>query len=255
MVELEKHGGDMRRILWTRDEVILALDLFFRSGDHMPGRTTESVLELSALLRRYGSLAGLPVENMPKFRNPEGVERKLWNLSYIATDGRKGLERHSKIDEAVWTELGHDSAAVVRIAAEIRAFVAAGEEFPGVFDISDEGATPDETAIKTGVHTRRDRDPDLRNRKLATLRGCRLVCEGCGLDFADRYGDRALGAAEIHHTQPLSMLAPGTRTQIRDLAVVCGSCHRVIHHRRPWLTMEHLRAVTGFTFHLHSPAP
>jgi len=63
----------------------------------------------------------------------------------------------------------------------------------------------------------------------------------CKLLFAGRYGDRGKGFIECLHTKPLATLAVGHKTHIDDLAVVCANCHRMIHRRKPWLSVAELR--------------
>jgi predicted HNH restriction endonuclease len=40
---------------------------------------------------------------------------------------------------------------------------------------------------------------------------------------------------------PVSTLRPGTKTKLADLALVCSNCHRMIHRRARWLTIDELR--------------
>ncbi len=72
---------------WTRDEVILALDLFFDCDGNVPGKSDERVKALSDLLRTfpYHSVAA----RKASFRNPDGVAFKLQNIRQVATG--KGL--------------------------------------------------------------------------------------------------------------------------------------------------------------------
>src|SRR5690554_6763003 len=94
---------------WTRDELILALDLYFRldpvdiSADH-PG-----VIALSNLLRQ------LPIhQHRPdpeRFRNPNAVCMKLWNFARLDPSYKgAGLEAGSKLDEAIWDEFAGNRA-------------------------------------------------------------------------------------------------------------------------------------------------
>lgn len=46
---------------------------------------------------------------------------------------------------------------------------------------------------------------------------------------------------ECHHVVPLSALQKGAQTKLKDLSLVCANCHRMIHRRKAWLTMEALR--------------
>ncbi len=91
-----------------------------------------------------------------------------------------------------------------------------------------------------------------RSRKLVTLKkeaalaatGA-LACEVCRFDFSDTYGKRGEGFIECHHTKPVETLGDGTPTKLADLALLCANCHRMIHGRRPWLSIGELRALIG----------
>ena len=62
----------------------------------------------------------------------------------------------------------------------------------------------------------------------------------CGLNFEDRYGRIGAGFIEVHHLQPVSELKEGEKTRIKDLALVCSNCHKMLHRRRPWLGLDDL---------------
>ncbi|MGQ5225085.1 HNH endonuclease [Streptomyces sp. yara] len=91
-------------------------------------------------------------------------------------------------------------------------------------------------------HRSRERDQRLRKRKIdAALRqGHGLACEACGFDFEATYGVRGAGYIECHHVVPLHEVGEG-RTKLRDLALICSNCHRMIHRKAPWPTPEELR--------------
>jgi len=91
------------------------------------------------------------------------------------------------------------------------------------------------TSIKAGVLVKRT---VTRKGGKGKVRRIVLECEVCGFDFFETYGERGNGFAECHHKLPLSH---GTRsTYLRDLAVVCANCHRMLH-RGDSLTVEELR--------------
>jgi len=49
---------------------------------------------------------------------------------------------------------------------------------------------------------------------------------------------------------PSKRLQPEARTRLEDLALLCSNCHRMVHYRRPWLTLEELRqllSINGFS--------
>jgi 5-methylcytosine-specific restriction enzyme A len=55
------------------------------------------------------------------------------------------------------------------------------------------------------------------------------------------YGELGRGHAECHHTLPLSEAAFVRKTRLRDLAIVCANCHRMLHRGRPRISVEALR--------------
>ena len=122
---------------WTRDELILALDLYLREG--YLDDTHPSVIELSEVLNT------LPIhdraEHEGTFRNPNGVTMKLGNLARFdpAYPG-KGLDAGSKLDQEVWDDFHDRPDELHRLASLLRAGVA----LPALFPISPE---PDEEGV------------------------------------------------------------------------------------------------------------
>jgi 5-methylcytosine-specific restriction protein A len=84
-----------------------------------------------------------------------------------------------------------------------------------------------------------------KKKALATLGS--LACEACGFDFREHYGDHGEGFIECHHTKPVHTLKPGDKTKAGDLRLLCSNCHRMVHAKRPWLTMEQLVTVLRLT--------
>src|SRR5262245_34282150 len=88
---------------WTTDELILALDLYFRSGRKQLDGNHPDVIELSQLLNELQIFAF--EERGPGFRNPQGVSMKLGNFSALDPNyGGAGLQRGGKLDSDVWDE-------------------------------------------------------------------------------------------------------------------------------------------------------
>lgn len=89
-----------------------------------------------------------------------------------------------------------------------------------------------------------------RNAKLArdAKRLYGLKCQVCGFDFYETYGDLGKGYIECHHINPLSERperewTSELRTKIQDVAVLCANCHRMIHRKKPALSIDELRAI------------
>jgi hypothetical protein len=74
-----------------------------------------------------------------------------------------------------------------------------------------------------------------------------LRCHVCGFDFESAYGEVGRGYIEIHHLNPLAEradVAAGTpvNTTLDDVRPLCANCHRVVHRRRPALSIERLQS-------------
>jgi hypothetical protein len=68
-----------------------------------------------------------------------------------------------------------------------------------------------------------------------------LYCEVCAFDFDKAYGARGKNFIEAHHNIPVSEITRSTKVTVDNLTMLCSNCHRMIH-RRPWLTVDGLKA-------------
>jgi len=235
-----------KRPIWTRDETILALDLY-RRRNPLPGKSDDEVIDLSRLLR---SLWPNTAEADPEFRNPTGVYMKLMNLRAVDPDASGGgLSRGSATDREVMDYFRTQPDRLVSAAARIKETIASNQadlETAEAEDFEPGEAEAVEGRLLTMIHRKRERDRKLidRAKKSSLKKSGSLACEGCGFDFAMVYGERGEGFIEAHHTVPLSDAATeGRKTNTADLALVCSNCHRMIHRFRPWLSMSELRAL------------
>lgn len=224
---------------WSYDEVVLAMDLFLRSAPEVPHRASDEASELSNLLRRLGAQMGRVIDE--KYRNTNGVESKLWNIMWLASDGLTGRPNCGRLTREVWRELGALPNEVTARAAAIRALIESGDTWS---DPSDTEREFGEGGIVEQSHKRRERK-DVRSAKLRQERqaGRRICCAACDLDFENEYGDLGIAAAEVHHTIPVSTMNPGHKTKLSDLVILCANCRRLVHGRRPWLKIEDVQAL------------
>jgi len=232
---------------WIRDELILALDLYLLHRSSPPGKASPEILQLSALLIRLGEI--LDAQRSSTYRNPNGVYMKIMNFrrvdpQYIAT-GKVGLGRGSKQEEVVWNEFAADPVRLREVAAAIRLSIASKQVLPGSWTDEEEEQTGTEGRILTRMHRSRERDQKLAKRKKEKVFKAtgKLACEACESDAVEKYGELGFGLIDAHHTKPLHTLTEPTETKLDDLALLCPSCHRVIHAARPWLTVLELRAI------------
>ena len=228
-----------RNPTWARDELILALDLYLAEGQL--SESHPKVIELSLLLNALPIHSARPDEK--KFRNPNGVGCKLANFRALdPRDSAKGYERGGKGDVLVWNEFFENQDTLNEIANAIR------ESAPGLKKISlppEEGEEDSpEGKILYRLHRLRERNPKIvREKKKSTLdKYGFLECEVCGFDFNKSYGDHGTNFIECHHRIPLCSVNT-VKTKLKDLALVCANCHRMLHRGKPWPSVEQLKAI------------
>lgn len=90
----------MLRNNWTREETILALNLYLKIPFGQIHRTNPRIVELAEIIGRTPSAVGLKLSNLARF-DPELQKR-----------GIKGMGHGSKMDEEVWKEFYKESERV-----------------------------------------------------------------------------------------------------------------------------------------------
>ena len=68
--------------------------------------------------------------------------------------------------------------------------------------------------------------------------GGRLVCQACACVPTEVYGPAGDSCIEAHHRIPIEQLQPDSVTVVSEMAMLCASCHRVVHSKRPCLAVE-----------------
>lgn len=233
-----------RNPAWQRDELILALDLYFRHNPAHIGKSHPEVVALSELLNRLPIHKNRPDEE--RFRNANGVYMKLCNfLRFDLTYQGSGLTRGNAEEQEVWEEFAGDHDRLSKIAAAIGSRVSqrpAAEEIAETFDEEDEFP---EGKVLFRAHRSRERHPALakRAKEVALKKYGVLTCQACAFDFSAIYGELGNGYIECHHVVPISDLSPGAKTKVADLALLCSNCHRMVHRRRPWLSITQLKSL------------
>ncbi|MEZ4801682.1 MAG: HNH endonuclease [Gelidibacter sp.] len=238
----------MRNPKWHRDEIILALDLYFRLEPGQIHSRNPEIIELSETLNK------LPIHEFRpdsvKFRNPNGASLKLSNfLALDATYHGKGMQSYSRLDKQVFDDFKNDKETLSKLAAHIKATVTNTKLNNQLYKIGDD---IDDTTdgVKEGkviykLHKYYERDTKINRKKkdryLKTYG--KLDCETCTFDFYEAYGDLGKGYIECHHISPLSELGGETTTTLDDLALVCSNCHRMLHRRIDSLSIEGLRRI------------
>lgn len=225
---------------WARDELILALNLYFSCGRVQLDSSDMRVKDLSQLLNQ------LPIHSkelrQQAFRNPNGVSMKLGNfLSLDPNYSGKGLSQGSKLEKEIWDEFFENQYLLHQIASQIKL------NFKNV--LADETVTYEtqeefrEGTILSRIHKRKERNPQLIKKKKEQVlkKTGALRCEVCDFDFFKVYGVLGKGFIECHHLIPLSELDGERKTKLSELAIVCANCHRMLHRSSNLLTPSELK--------------
>ena len=110
-----------------------------------------------------------------------------------------------------------------------------------LIDYGDDGEFPEGREVER-IHRARERNQALvrRAKEKFKQKYGHLYCQICRFDFSLKYGDIGSDFIEAHHTaEPIS--SGEMRTKVKDIAMVCSNCHRMLHRRRPWLKMKQLK--------------
>ena len=103
-----------------------------------------------------------------------------------------------------------------------------------------------EGKVREEKHTIRERNTkQIQKAKIEYIAKNGAVCQVCGFNFKDVYGNVGADYIEAHHTLPVSEMKEGEKTKVKDLAFVCANCHRMLHRRRPWLTLKDLNKLVN----------
>ena len=246
----------MRNPDWVRDEVILAMDLYFRAGRRQLPPEHQDVILLSDLLSR------LPIHARrgrdETFRNPNGISMILGNFLGVDPEHETpGLSRNNRLQEEVWREFAGRPKDLRQVADAIaRACAILPQDSVRIDEPVEDEVLP-EGRVLTRLHLLRERSRALveRKRERTLARTGRLACEVCDFDFARVYGELGIGFVECHHLVPLAELPRVRTTRLTDLAIVCANCHRMLHRTRPTITIIELRTLIRLPGRPGSAAP
>jgi predicted HNH restriction endonuclease len=179
------------------------------------------------------------------FLHPQGYTKKFFYQPYRGDYGLANAE-YAQADGTWPSPSKRAEAKAAIITAERAAYekAAAKAELDQTILSEDERSRFPEGEAKYLLHRKLERDTALAKKaKLYRLqKDGFLSCDICSFSFERQYGDFANGYIEAHHRTPLSQLNGKVRPRIRDLALVCSNCHRMLHFKRPWLTVEQLKA-------------
>lgn len=110
---------------WSREELMLALELYFKVNPSHASPAHPEVRKVSVLLNQLPH--AVAVADSARYRNPNGVYMKMCNFLRLDPDyPGSGLSRGGKLEESIWKEFASDRERLSIRCDEIRAAVVRG---------------------------------------------------------------------------------------------------------------------------------
>jgi 5-methylcytosine-specific restriction protein A len=118
---------------WTRDELLLALDLYLNHRKTPPAKNSREVAELSQLLGKMSTKSA----SGKTYRNVSGVYMKLMNFRSLdplyTSTGKSGLTKGNKDEQVVWNLYANRLEYLGGLVAMIKAAVEFEDEEIGIY--------------------------------------------------------------------------------------------------------------------------
>lgn len=112
----------MKNPNWHRDELILALDLYFQEDRGNITSINPKIIELSKLLKELPIHEKIP--NPETFRSANSVSLKLSNFQAIDPSYTgAGMSSYSKLDKNIFFEFCNDKALLTTTASKIKSTI------------------------------------------------------------------------------------------------------------------------------------
>lgn len=212
---------------WSDSEFILTLDLYFNTESSEHNIRNQKIIEVARLIGR----------------TPDSVCYRLGNYVAIDPDIKaKGFDNRSKKVATFFERYKNQKIYLHALAEQIIIMMKSGTTLDIGLDLYDEDISFPEGKILLRLHKSRERNKSLVNRKKKTVlnKEGKLACEVCNFDYSKAYGEIGQGFIECHHIIPLAELSSTKKTKLKDLALVCANCHRMLH-RGSNLTIVNLK--------------
>lgn len=208
---------------WNKEELILALDLYFRLDyGQMHGRNPAVIL-LSKELRNLGIHTLIP--DKESFRSVNSVALKLANLKKCDQNfSGKGMRDGGKLEIELWKKFHTHRDKLSKEADIIRQLYLKPQS--GKKSMMSE-AKKNKSDFLYQLHKNREADPlVLKLKKQEVLADTKkLKCEVCNFDSTDFYGEVGNDLMEIHYTKELKNDLRLEPIEMHDFVIVCSNCH------------------------------
>ena len=111
---------------WRREELILALDLYFKNTPSGLDDTNPDVIKLSEILNNLGLHDN--THKNESFRSPNSVSLKLQNFRSLDPQSMgRGMPHASKLDRIIWDEFSNTQRLLKERANTIKTHIPKGK--------------------------------------------------------------------------------------------------------------------------------
>ncbi len=211
---------------WTREELILALDLYFDLDQGQMHKGHPDVIRISKELRALNIHQEIP--DWKKFRNPSGVSRRLGNFKTMDSGYKgEGLPNSGKLAKVVFNEFANHRDKLKKEAEIVRIlYLKPKNENPKVSEL--EGNYKSEFLFQ--YHKNRETDPLVMKvkKEMVLLETRKLKCEICGFDSLAFYGEIGNDLMEIHYDKEMKTEPGLESSDMNDFVIVCSNCHSAL---------------------------
>lgn len=211
---------------WTREELILALDLYFNLDQGQMHKGHPDVIKVSNELRALNIHQEIPDEK--EFRNPSGIARRLGNFKTMDSGYKgKGLPNSGKLAKQVFNEFANRKDKLKKEADLIRQLYLRPKNEASIVS-EPKGKYKSDFFFQ--FHKNRETDPMvMKVKKEMVLTATKnLKCEVCGFDSLSFYGEIGNDLMEIHYNKDLKSEPGFESSEMNDFVIVCSNCHKAL---------------------------
>ena len=216
----------MSNASFTRDEVILALDVLYFSDEKHLSRNSPAIAELCALLQE---LPIHPMKDRPEnFRNTMGVSEQIYKFN----NERKGIEHKTWKVGTIFHQVADEFSGREDTLHEIASCIRRNRSFLSGYSIGNSEIAdqfPEGTMLYF-LHL----NLELRDGKVVPSAE---RCQICQL-IADVMYRPGRSIMQKHLTVPPTALVGRKKYTAQNFITVCPNCHAALHQYRPWLGNE-----------------
>jgi 5-methylcytosine-specific restriction enzyme A len=227
---------------WTREELVLALDLYFNLDQGQMHKDNPDVIRVSNELRSLNIHKEIP--DPKKFRNPSGISRRLGNFKNMDSNYiGEGLSNSGKLAKEIFIEFSQHRDKLRNEAGLIKQLYIKPET--GNKLIAEEERYNYKSEFLFNFHKNRETDPLINKikKEMVLLTSSSLKCEVCGFDSVAFFGEFGNDLLEIHYTKELKSEPGLEQSSMEDFIIVCSNCHKVLDSKYGIINANDLRFI------------